>query len=286
MLNPSKILIDHTANKLAKDYEEQYGKSEGADRDYAGIIRWAARMALENIATTDALYHNVEHTIMVTQVGTEILIGKHLLEGGVTQDDWLHVTIAMLCHDIGFVRGVCQADTGSSYTSGVGKQINLPTGATDAALNPYHVDRGKMFVRERFSGHAFINAERLSNLIERTRFPAEKEEAKANDIYADIVRSADLIGQLADPRYLHKLPLLYYEFEEIGVNAQLGYNNAGDLREKYPTFFWNVAHPYIQDSMKYLNRTQEGRQWVASLYRHVFHMEHREVLDDGIIEQT
>lgn len=35
-------------------------------------------MALENIANSDAFYHNVEHTILVTLVGQEILLIANL----------------------------------------------------------------------------------------------------------------------------------------------------------------------------------------------------------------
>jgi hypothetical protein len=55
------------------------------------------------------------------------------------------------------------------------------------------------------------------------------------------VRAADLIGQLADPHYLRKLPALFYEFLETGTAARLGYNTPGDLRDGYPAFFWQVA---------------------------------------------
>jgi hypothetical protein len=44
-------------------------------------------MALETIANRDALYHNVEHTILVTLVGQEVLRGKHMREGGVSSED-------------------------------------------------------------------------------------------------------------------------------------------------------------------------------------------------------
>ena len=43
--------------------------------------RGRGHMALESIANSDALYHDVEHTIMVTLVGQEMLKGKHLREG-------------------------------------------------------------------------------------------------------------------------------------------------------------------------------------------------------------
>ena len=74
---------------------------------YPGII---GRGAMENIANSDAPYHNAEHTMMVTLVGQEILRGKHIREGGVTPRDWLHFISSLLCHDIGYVRGVCLCD--------------------------------------------------------------------------------------------------------------------------------------------------------------------------------
>ena len=47
-------------------YERTYGILEP---NYPGILNFAAQLALENIATSDAAYHDVDHTIMVTLVG-------------------------------------------------------------------------------------------------------------------------------------------------------------------------------------------------------------------------
>ena len=75
-----------------------------------GVISFVAQLALENIATSDAAYHDVNHTIMVTLVGQEILRGRHISVGGVTPRDWLHFIISLLCHDIGYVRGIRRGD--------------------------------------------------------------------------------------------------------------------------------------------------------------------------------
>jgi hypothetical protein len=107
-------------------------------------------LAIETIAQSDALYHNVEHTIFVTLVGQEILRGKHIRCGGVTPKDWLHFIISLLCHDIGYVRGICRQDQPkeNKYATGVDYgMVQIPDGSTDAALTPYHVDRGKLFIR-------------------------------------------------------------------------------------------------------------------------------------------
>jgi hypothetical protein len=276
MFNPTELLIDAFVERLQQAYRRTYGDLEPA---YAGIIGWAGGMALENIANSDALYHNVEHTIMVTLVGQEILKGKHLREGRVTPHDWLHFVISLLCHDIGYVRGVCRDDRPGAYTTGMGNQtITLPPGATDAALAPYHVDRGKCFVYERFGGHPIIDTEIIAANIELTRFPVpEDSDHQGTADYPGLVRAADLIGQLADPHHMRKFAALFYEFAETGMNTKLGYKTPDDLRNTYPAFYWNVVNRYIQDGLRHLRVTQEGKQWIANLYSHVFAVEHHEL---------
>lgn len=275
MLNLQKLMINHFVKELGTAYKQNYGHLEPLLRE---TIVWCGYLALENIANSDALYHNVEHTIMTTLVGQAILKGKHLSKGGVTPKDWLHFMMALLCHDIGFVRGVCLQDEGLVVATGVdGQTVALPPGSTDAALRPYHVDRSKLFIRERFHHPLFIDidTDAIISYIEMTRFPIPEDESyQATDHYGGLVRAADFIGQLGDPNYLRKLPALYYEFEETGTNAQLGYNSLADMHQNYARFYWNVVSPYIQEALRYLRVTQEGKQWIANLQSHVFDVEH------------
>ncbi|MDY6781121.1 MAG: metal-dependent phosphohydrolase [Cyanobacteriota bacterium] len=277
MFLSTNLLIDNLIQQLTEGYHRTYG---GLKSEYAEIVAWAAGMALENIANSDALYHNVEHTIFVTLVGQEILRGRHIKEGGVSCEDWLHFQISLLCHDIGYVQGVCRSDRPDEnlYASGIGEQMVSPQqGGSDACMAPYHVDRGKLFVKERFGGHKLIDAEVLKENIELTRFPvpADKDHKDTKN-YPGLVRAADLIGQLSDPRYLQKIPALFYEFEEMGTNKILGYKTPGDLRAKYPSFYWNAVFPYLPTALRYLNLTQSGKQILANLYATVFRVEHEE----------
>ncbi len=275
MFNPTELLIDAFVERLHQAYWRTYGTLESA---YTGIIGWAGHMALENIANSDALYHNVEHTIMVTLVGQEILKGKHLREGGVTPRDWLHFVISLLCHDIGYVRGVCRDDREGCYTTGAdGQTITPPQGATDAFMTPFHVDRGKLFIRERFGDSDVIDADVIAENVELTRFPVpDDSDYQGTAAYPGLLRAADLIGQLADPHHMRKFPALFYELEETGTNTKLGYKNPDDLRNAYPSFYWNVVNRYIQDGLRHLQVTQEGKQWIANLYAHVFAVEHHQ----------
>lgn len=283
MLDLQRVTIEHLVEEVRRGYTRTYSNIHP---EYGNIIAWTARLALENIANSNALYHNVDHTIMVTLAAQAILEGKHLSEGGVQPSDWLHFMIAALCHDIGYVRGVCRADNGQSCATGVnGEPIILPEGATDISLTPYHVDRGKQFVKERFGGTnllestEMLDADRIGSYIEMTRFPPPASEPyKETGSYGGLLRAADFIGQLGDPDYLRKVPALYYEFEEIGANKQFGYSSPAELRKGFARFYWGVVSPYIGDALAYLRVTQVGKQWIANLYSHVFASEHSQTL--------
>lgn len=274
MLNVQRIVISYAMKELRSAYIRTYSDME---EQLGNIMVWSGHLALENIANSDALYHNLDHTLLVTMAGQAILEGKHLSEGGVTPKDWVHFMIALLCHDIGYVRGVCKADKNGIFATGIGDDtVEIPPTLTDAALAPFHVDRSKLFVQERFGKKLLwdmaevIDAERIKAYIEMTRFPVPNDDwYKDTQGYRGLARAADLIGQLGDPNRLRKCPALFYEFQEIGLNEKLGYKSPGDLRLNNAKFYWEVVSRYIQDALRYLRVTHEGKQWIASLHANV-----------------
>ncbi len=275
MLNSQQLVIDRFTTSLEAAYRQTYGKMKP---ELGEVIAWGGRLALENIGNSDMLYHNVEHTMLVTAIGQEILLGKHLCEGGVQPADWLNFMLALLFHDIGYVRGVCRLDGAGRFATGVGDEtVELPKGSTDAALTHYHVSRSQQFVRERFGKSLLgeVQPELIAAHIEMTRFPSPDTPAyRETSTYSGLLRAADFIGQLGDPNYLRKIPALYYEFEQLGMNQKMGYKNPEEMRNNYATFYWKVVSPYIQDALKYLKVTLDGKQWIANLHSHVFEIEH------------
>lgn len=279
MINWQELTIDMFVEQLRTAYRRTYGEIQP---DYINITCWVGRLALENISNSDALYHDIDHTIMVSLAGLSIIEGKHLREGGVSPRDWMRYMIAVLCHDIGYVKGVCRNDADELFATGVGNErVNIQNDGTDVALTPYHVNRSKMFVMERFGsgllkdmeGH--LNAELIASYIEMTRFPAPKGEFyQDTQGFGGLVRAADFVGQLGDPDYFRKTPALYYEFQELGLNEKLGYKSPNDMRKNYASFYWEQVNPFLKDALSYLRLTEDGKQWVANMHSHVFDSEH------------
>ena len=272
MLNATALLSEQLGQSLSGVFLRTFG---GSVPHIAALLDEAARLIIEWIATSDALYHDAEHTALVTLVAQDILRGLRLRRT-ISPEDWLHFIVAALSHDIGYLRGACRGDEGErQVVDAAGNSVRLPRGASDAYLAPYHVSRSQIVVRERFASHALIDGERIARTIELTRFPVPEDSDHAEtDTEAGLVRAADLIGQLGDPLYPRKLNALFHEFAEIGINQRLGYISPADLAEQYPTFFWSKVEPYVGDAIRHLELTMEGRQWVAQLYSNVFALAH------------
>ncbi len=273
MLTVADLSADALGSLLANDFRRAFGSSQAVLGD---LLQSTARLALECIANSDALYHDLEHTMLVVQAGRDILRGRALREA-VSPGDWVHFLVACLMHDIGYVRGVLTRDTSTAFVVDAnGGTVTLPRGASDAALTPYHVDRSKLFVAERFSGSDLLDAARLCQMIEFTRFPAP-DNGGGDGLHSEamLVRAADLIGQLGDPHYLRKTNALFHEFSEIGVAARLNYSSPADLVESYPAFFWHHVSVHIEPALRHLDVTVDGRRWKAHLRANVYDAEHR-----------
>ena len=271
MITIPEVVAQALASFLTSETESRFGSSHAR---LAEILPFAARLTLECIGNSDALYHNIEHSMLVTLAGHDILMGRQLLRP-TTVGDYANFILACLTHDIGYVRGILHGDGNESYVADLsGRTVRLPRGSSDAALAPYHVDRSKLFVRERFDDVEELHADRIARAIEYTRFPyASSSNDDLIEEEGSLLRAADLIGQLGDPNYVRKANALFYEFEEIDLNKTLGYDTPADVVYKYPQFYWNNVAPQVQNAIRYLNVTSSGRQWIANLYGNVFRAE-------------
>jgi hypothetical protein len=272
MITLPQLAAEALGSFLAADMKDRF---EGSRTRLTEIIPFVARLTLECIGNSDALFHNVEHTMFTTLAGHDIFKGRALLRAS-TPVDYANFIVACFAHDIGYVRGVVKGDGKDGLIADAsGRKVTLPRGSSDAALAPYHVERSKLFVLQRLTEVEELDGAQIANMIEHTRFPySSVPDDRDIDEWAALLRAADLIGQLGDPHYLKKANALFFEFEEIGLNRQLGYETSADMVDKYPQFYWTTVSPCIEDAIRFLNVSASGRQWISSLYSNVFRAEH------------
>ena len=71
MITIPEVVAQALGSFLTSDTKNRFGSS---DARLAEVLPFAARLTLECIGNSDALYHNIEHTLLVTLAGHDILI--------------------------------------------------------------------------------------------------------------------------------------------------------------------------------------------------------------------
>ena len=283
MITVPELTAEALGSFLASEMNRRF---ESSPAHLTELVPSMARLALECIGNSDALYHNVEHTMLVTLAGHDIMKGRALLVPTLPSD-YAHLIVACLMHDIGYVRGILKGDGPDGYViNASGRKAKLPRGSSDAALLPYHVDRSKLFVMERIATSDVLDAARIARAIEFTRFPTSAEADDEGNEEGSLLRAADFIGQLGDPHYLRKANALYYEFDELSMSKQLGYASPADLVDLYPQFYQSNVFPHIQPAIRYLNVTSSGRQWIANLDSNILRAERQHRSDLGCCQSA
>ena len=194
MFTIPELTANALGSHLAEHMRRRFGSTEGG---LIERVESAARLAIDCIGNSDALYHNVEHTMLVTLVGYDILRGRQLLME-TNASDFAYLIFACLFHDIGYVRGILRGDSADGYiVDAKGNKAEVPRGSSDAALMPYHIDRSKLYVMDRFAKIKDLDATRVANAIECTRFPQltalTTATAKRACWYALPISSASLV---------------------------------------------------------------------------------------------
>ena len=102
MITVPGLAAEALASFLGARLKRRFGSTNAS---LIELIESSAGLALDCIGNSDALYHNVEHTMLVTLLGYDIMKGRSLLVS-TSASDYAHFLIACLFHEIGYVRGV------------------------------------------------------------------------------------------------------------------------------------------------------------------------------------
>jgi hypothetical protein len=160
-------------------------------------------------------YHDFNHTLDCLVAVMRLIDGHNSTESaGIPERSAIVLLQAALCHDTGYIQAADDIrGTGAKYTKS-------------------HVERSTAFVAEHAAslGLTRSDAALAGKLIRCTGLSVDWHELGMDDalerLAGSILGTADLIGQMADRRYLEKLLFLYYEFREAGIP---GYETEFDI---------------------------------------------------------
>ena len=152
----------------------------------------------------DTAYHDITHTMQATLCLVELLHHRHFADATPTvgPDDFKRAVIAILFHDIGYLKMV-----GDNQGSGA-KYTHVHEKRSCTLARKYLAQRG-------WSDDDIVFVENLISatgpLADLTKIDFRSEVER---LLGQVVCTADYIGQMSDPGYPDKLEVLYSEFEE------------------------------------------------------------------------
>ncbi len=223
----------------------------------AGFVQqafaWASQCfngQFANYQPIDAHYHDFEHTLQGTLCLARLLHGYRNADATpeLTRRAFELAVLAILFHDTGYLKA-------RNDTEGTGAKYTI-----------VHVARSADFAREFFQrqGSSTEDIDAIRNMIRCTGVNAELADIPFhNQLERNLgcaLATADLLGQMAAPDYIEKLPVLFREFSEAtrheGPNAGrlAAFNSAEELMRNTPSFWENYVLPKLNGDFSKLHR--------------------------------
>ena len=169
----------------------------------------------------DTEYHDLKHTTdtllaMARAMHGGTLNGLHFSKNGV----FLGLASAML-HDSGYILSRDEPGPGARYTL-------------------VHIDRSIDFLKKYFSekGYSDKDMDACDAILKCTGLNVNISQVHflcpENEMLGKMLGTADLLGQMSDRTYLEKLPFLYREFKQAGIE---GIGTELDFLDSTPGFY-------------------------------------------------
>ena len=171
-------------------------------------------------------YHNLEHTCSTALAAARLIHGLHV-QGEVFSPRMVQLClIGALFHDTGLIQTEKETEgTGAQYT--IGHEAR-----SIAIMKTYLAENGYSKEDIRDCRHVIKSTELFLSIED---IPFESEEIRT---MGKVLGTADLVAQMADRDYQEKLPLLFLEFQEAGMEE---FETPLELFKKTEEFYRSVA---------------------------------------------
>jgi len=223
---------------------EQSAFPDTSDGDYIlAVFQQVADMFNGRFAyfqAMDTLYHNLEHTLQATLCWAR-MVNCYIEQNGTTlinQEYFRIGLVSILMHDLGYLKEE-QDDVGT------GAKFTFVHERRSCEMAQICLSASGWSPRDTFAVQHIISCTGPRALIDAIPFRHRSEK-----LLGQMVATADYLGQMSDPQYVGKLPVLYKEFEEsdnyrgVSKHRRL-FSSYEDLLEKTPGFWRNVVLPKL-----------------------------------------
>jgi hypothetical protein len=179
----------------------------------------------------DTEYHDLKHTTDTLLAMTRLIHGGALDGLRFSKKGVLLGLISAMFHDSGYILTLEESGPGAQHTL-------------------IHIDRSIHFLRRYFlkSGYSSNDMDACDLILKCTglnvNIPQIHFRSTQNEILGKMLGTADLLGQMADRNYLEKLPFLYREFKEAGIE---GLGTELDFLDNTPGFYEMTRERMVHD---------------------------------------
>ncbi|KAF0095112.1 MAG: hypothetical protein E1N59_1158 [Puniceicoccaceae bacterium 5H] len=189
----------------------------------------------------DTVYHDLEHTMQATLCWMRLFHG-YVRGGGelpLTEHDLRVGLFGILLHDIGYLkRQGDEVGTGAKYTF-VHERRSCEMSVVCLLQRGWSLD-------DIFAVQHLISCTGPRALMDAIPF-----DSRAERLLGQMVCTADYLGQMSDPGYPDKLPVLFCEFEESDdyrgiARKERAFANATELMQNTPVFWQDVVIPKLE----------------------------------------
>ncbi len=195
-----------------------------------------------NYQAMDTVYHDLEHTLQATLCWVRLMANRHRLniEPIMTPRDFQIGFVAILMHDVGYLK---EADD----DEGTGAKFTFVHERRSCEFADMYLEEQGWPKKAIFAVQHLISCTGPRSLIDAIPFYNRLEK-----IMGMAVCTADYLGQMSDPKYIKKLPVLYLEFEEsddfrcIAKEDRI-FKSSDELLRGTPFFWTNIVVPKMDN---------------------------------------
>ena len=157
-----------------------------------------------NFQKMDTRYHDLEHTLQATLCWVRLMVNRQKVGVApqMTPNDFQVGFVAILFHDVGYLKEIGDSE-------GTGAKFTFVHEVRSCEIVEVYLESIKWSKKDIVQVRHLISCTGPRSIIDTIPFRSPLER-----MMGEAVCTADYVGQMSDPGYIEKLPVLFEEFKE------------------------------------------------------------------------